>query len=164
MKKLILILGLCVSSILSAQTKAETIQWLNQKFKEGTTELIVSRCDISIIENKEIGEAFNLSHLYPELELRSTVFLAGQVSSVGIETCGEYDCVINVYFKNSSTILFKYCVDSEGNFTSKKESTTDRMRLVIKCGYKRAERIKRGLIHLFNISGAELINEDLFND
>ena len=158
MKKKFLILILFTSLIAHCQTREETIDWLNTKFKEHTS-AFMGEFKIQIVNDPNYGEILQLSakveNAYMSKWYRNYSFLPKNIESVNTTTAFRTDgklCLLirakgsDIYYNNKE---FVEEIDIDCTPSADEEII----------------RMQKGLIHLLNLMGNPLkLPKELFKD
>lgn len=157
MKTKFLILVLFTSLIAHCQTRAETIDWLNIKFKEHTS-AFMGQFNIKVVNDPNYGEILQVSAKVENAQMskwyRNYSFLPKNIESVTTTTAFRTDGKLGILItaKGSDIYYNKEFVEQ----------------IEIDCIASADEeiiRIQKGLIHLLNLMGNPLkLPKEFFKD
>lgn len=164
MKKLTFLILLVFTSSIVAQTKTETIEWLNQKFAEHKADLDLIQITIS---NKDSEDELITIMDYFEYSIYGLYFAAKDIKSVKMVQAPNGNYYFKLYSLNNGVLRIRLSSAQKEAFKEsdiKEKKWIGEFRLVTSCDYKVAVKIRKALIHLINISGGKILSDDLFDN
>lgn len=159
MKYTVLIVTILIGFVSSAQTKEETVDWLNQKFVEFKN---VNYVKIEIEKDESNQEKLTLLSHYGSLAFMYK-FNSSQVYAVSLykAEAGNYNLKI-IPKSGIDEGLFEF--DENRNPILKETKVVNEINLVFENTLSSGNKMKKALVHLINLTGGDISSDDLFKD
>lgn len=146
---------------IQAQTKQETIDWLNQKFIEYKDDLNIVQ--VVLMNQDKEDEYLAFLNLYGSFAYSYQVTPL-DIKSIKMEKApyGNYNFILF-----SSKALEEVLFDRiNGNLTKSNQSPRmlNSLKFVTLSDYESANQIRKALIHLINITGGNILKDNLFDN
>lgn len=145
MKKII-ILFLLISNICLAQSQQETIDWLNQKFKEHT-DPFMGEYSIEITQEKGWGEALTI------IQQVKNEYIPESFTSYTFQTKNISSVLTTNKFRSDGKLGILITANSKNIYMSTKQLTNEIEILCLPAPDEAIIRMQKGIIHLLNLMG-----------
>jgi hypothetical protein len=146
------------TSIAYGQTKEETIDWLNQKFRECKS---INWVNLAVQNNTTDGEFLTILNHYGSFA-NAYNMKADNIKAVKVYRAEAGNYNIRLIGNTIVEIEYKFNENRDAKEVSKKN--LNEINLVLDANSSDAEKLKKGLTHLINLLGGNLIKKDLFED
>jgi len=155
MKKISIIL-LLISNICLAQSEQETIDWLNQKFKEHT-DPFMGEFSIEITQEKGWGEALTITQRV------KNEYMAESFTSYTFQTKNISSVLTTSKFRSDGKLGILITAKDKNIYISTKQLTNVIEILCLPAPDETIIRMQKGIIHLLNLMGNPIkMQKELF--